>query len=329
MDLTTHAYSTLFISNLLLKTSYTKEKVSFSRWTTTVSNTFYIVDVFAERKYSGNQLAVVTKASEIADLEMQKIANEMHFSETAFVKSNKKTNNGYDVRIFTPSSEVPFAGHPTLGSAFIIRHFLAKSPSQTIILNLELGKIEVTFQQTLQENEEICWMKQIPPIFGQTFPRELFQNLLGLSASEFEPNFPIQVVSTGLPFVIVPLRTLDAVKKAMVNQTLLPTLTRQVQAGILVFCPQTYRKENNLNVRVFVDAFDIPEDPATGSGNGCLAAYLSYYQYLGSPKVDIRVEQGFEIRRPSILYLKTDKFEEKIIVQVGGKVQLIAKGKLL
>jgi trans-2,3-dihydro-3-hydroxyanthranilate isomerase len=252
----------------------------------------------------------------------------MHFSETAFIESNKKTNGGYGLRIFTPATEVPFAGHPTLGAAYIIKHFIAKYPCDTVVLNLKIGQIEVSYQNP-NDDDEIGWMKQKQPTFTQAFRQTLFQELLGLQPSDFETEYPIKVVSTGLPFVIVPLKTLEAVKKAMVNQTLLPTLTRQVQAGILVFCPQTYRKENNLNVRVFVDAFGISEDPATGSGNGCLAAYLSHYQYFGSPKVDIRVEQGFEIRRPSILYLRADKFEEKIIVQVGGKVQLIAKGKLL
>jgi trans-2,3-dihydro-3-hydroxyanthranilate isomerase len=102
-----------------------------------------------------------------------------------------------------------------------------------------------------------------------------------------------------------------------------------LQAGILIFSPQTYRHENSLNVRVFVDAFGIPEDPATGSGNGCLAAYLSCYQYFGFPRIDIKVEQGFEMGRPSILRLKAEKNAENIEVQVGGKVLLIAKGKLL
>jgi trans-2,3-dihydro-3-hydroxyanthranilate isomerase len=283
--------------------------------------------VFAQAKYTGNQLAVFTNAKNLSDKTKQELANEMHFSETAFIESNKKTNNGYDVRIFTPEVEIPFAGHPTLGAAYIIKHFIAKNPSDKVILNLKIGQIEVSYPNP--NEDEIGWMKQKQPTFAQTFPRKLFQKLLGLQASDFETKYPIQVVSTGLPFVIAPLRTLEAVKKAKINQKLLPTLTKDVQAGVLIFCSQTYRKENNLNVRVFVDAFGIPEDPATGSGNGCLAAYLSYYKYFGSSKVEVTVEQGFEIRRPSILYLKADMVGEKIEVQVGGKVQLIAKGKLL
>jgi trans-2,3-dihydro-3-hydroxyanthranilate isomerase len=259
---------------------------------------------------------------------MQKLANEMHFSETAFVLSDKLTNGGYEVRIFTPSTEVPFAGHPTLGTAFVINHFVAKKPTQEITLNLKVGQINVTFEKQ-PNDQEILWMKQIQPIFSQKFSIEFFQNLLGLERLDFDPNYPIQEVSTGLPFIIVPLKTLNALRKARVNQMVLSQLTKTTQSGILIFSPQTYHKENSLNVRVFVDVFGIPEDPATGSGNGCLAAYLSHYQYFGSSQIDVKVEQGFEISRPSILYLKTRKTGKNIEIYVGGRVFPIAKGKLL
>jgi trans-2,3-dihydro-3-hydroxyanthranilate isomerase len=258
---------------------------------------------------------------------MQKIANEMHFSETTFTRSNQTNNTGYDVRIFTPATEVPFAGHPTLGTAYIIKHFLAKEPNEEITLNLKVGKIKVRFEKE-PNNQEILWMKQIQPIFGEEFSVQSFQNLLGLEPSDFDLRYPIREVSTGLPFIIVPLTNLRAVKKARINQELLPDLTKN-QLGILIFCPQTCHKENSLHARVFVDAFGIVEDPATGSGNGCLAAYLTHYEYFGSSQIDIRVEQGFEIQRPSILYLKAKKTEKKIEVNVGGMVQLIAKGELL
>jgi trans-2,3-dihydro-3-hydroxyanthranilate isomerase len=295
---------------------------------TTSDNTFYIVDVFAQTKNSGNQLAVIINANNLSDNDMQKIANEMHFSETAFIISDKPKKNGYDVRIFTPSTEVPFAGHPTLGTAYIIMHFIAKVPIHEITLNLKVGQIKVT-RENYPNNQEILWMRQIQPLFGQKFSIQSFQKLLGLEKSDFDPKFLIQEVSTGLPFVIVPLKNLNSVKKAKVNQTLLSQLTRKTQSGILVFSPQTYHKENNLNARVFVDEFGIPEDPATGSGNGCLAAYLSHYQYFGSSQINIKVEQGFEIRRPSIIHLKAKKTEENIDIYVGGKVFPIAKGKLL
>jgi trans-2,3-dihydro-3-hydroxyanthranilate isomerase len=286
---------------------------------------YYLVDVFAERKYGGNQLAVVTNAGMLPVEEMQDIANEMHFSETTFVLSNEMRNGGYDVRIFTPSIELPFAGHPTLGTAYVVKRFIAAANCSNVVLNLKVGQIPVDLEQK-QPGQEILWMRQVQPEFGKTFEVPLLAKILGLAEVDFDDRFPIQEVSTGLPFIIVPLKTLDAVKRAKINMALL--LKLKVQAGVLVFTPQTYHKGNDLNVRVFVDLFGTPEDPATGSGNGCLAAYLSDYQYFGSDIVNVRVEQGYEMRRPSLLLLKAEKKKGKIHIEVGGQVFLVAKGQL-
>jgi trans-2,3-dihydro-3-hydroxyanthranilate isomerase len=293
-----------------------------------VSTIFYIVDVFAEQKYCGNQLAVICSVGEMTDSEMQRIANEMHFSETTFILSDKLHNDGYKVRIFTPSTEVPFAGHPTLGTAYVIGKLLTNTKTQYVKLNLKVGQIKVTFEEC-HDNQEFLWMKQMQPEFNNTYSQTFFQKLLTLQASDFDLRYPIQEVSTGLPFIIVPLKTLDAVKRSRVNRSLLSEITKKSSAGIVVFSPETYRQDKQLNVRVFVDAFGIPEDPATGSGNGCLAAYLSKYKYFGSKEIDISVEQGFEINRPSILYLQAKNKTDGIDVRVGGQVILIAKGELI
>jgi trans-2,3-dihydro-3-hydroxyanthranilate isomerase len=289
--------------------------------------TFHIVDVFAEEKYAGNQLAVVTGASALSNVQMQKIANEMHFSETTFILSSKMRKGGYDIRIFTPKTELPFAGHPTLGTAYIIRHFVSAEKTEEVLLNLKVGQIPVHFEEA--EGDEVAWMRQNPPVFGKKFEPSRFARLLELDVSDFNEKFPIQEVSTGLLFIVVPLKTLYAVKQATVNQAAQAELAKESLAGILIFCPEPYAKGNDLNVRVFVDAYGIPEDPATGSGNGCLAGYLSRYQYFGSSGVEAKVEQGCEIGRPSLLYLRAKNKEEDIQVEVGGKVVLIAKGELL
>ena len=289
--------------------------------------TFYLVDVFAEEKYAGNQLAVVAGAGLLSSERMQKIANEMHFSETTFILSDQQRNGGFDVRIFTPSAEVPFAGHPTLGTAYVIRRFLVKKPISCVLLNLKVGQIPVSFEKT-GARQETVWMEQVRPTFGKTFSVQQFAQVLQLGAEDFDSRFPIQEVSTGLPFIIVPLKTLAAVKRARVNMDSLLELAKIVKAGILVFCPETYEKGNDLNVRVFVDLFGITEDPATGSGNGCLAGYLSRYRYFGTDEVNARVEQGYEINRRSLLLLKAEGAAGNIRVHVGGKVALVATGKL-
>ncbi len=289
---------------------------------------FYLLDVFAEEKYAGNQLAVVRDATALSSVQMQRIANEMHFSETTFILSDQEHGGGYDVRIFTPANELPFAGHPTLGTAYVIAHYVMKRSVKEVLLNLKVGQIPVTFEN-YGSSEEMLWMRQISPTFGEKFDAARIAETLCLDVKDVDGRFPIQQVSTGIPFIIVPLKTLDAVRRASVNRELHEKLTKATQADILVFCPETYGKENDLNVRVFVDLYGIPEDPATGSANGCLAGYLSHYGYFGSDVVDVRVEQGYEMRRPSLLLLKAEKGLNGIQVRVGGKVVTVADGELV
>lgn len=286
---------------------------------------FYILDVFAEQKYAGNQLAVIRGTEGLESLVMQKIARETNFSETSFIISEQKRNRGFDVRIFTPQKELPFAGHPTLGTAYVIRKEIAKTRSETIVLNLKAGQIPVTFGET-----DILWMRQLSPVFGRYIEAKRVAKTLGLKEDEIDMRFPIQEVSTGLPFLMVPLKSLSSAKRAKINHSEYSALVEGLDAkGILVFSPETYRKDNNLNVRAFADLYGVGEDPATGSANGCLAGYLVKYRYFGKDLIDIRVEQGYEIGRPSLLFLKAQKNKDKIDVQVGGKVIMIAKGELL
>jgi trans-2,3-dihydro-3-hydroxyanthranilate isomerase len=289
---------------------------------------FYLVDVFAEEKYAGNQLAVIRNAGMLSSTQMQRIANEMHFSETAFILSDQKRNDGYDVRIFTPATEMPFAGHPTLGTAYVIKHNVVDQTIDKVVLNLKVGQIPVTFEKN-RENQEILWMKQMPPTFGKSFDARKTSEMLNLDVNEIDSKYPVQEVSTGVPFVIIPLKTLDAVKRVRIDKDRKLELTKGTQAEILVFCPETYKKENSLNVRVFVDLYGIPEDPATGSANGCLAGYLSRYRYFGGDLVGVRVEQGYEIGRPSLLHLKAENREGEMHVYVGGKVVMVASGELI
>jgi trans-2,3-dihydro-3-hydroxyanthranilate isomerase len=290
---------------------------------------FYIVDVFAETKYAGNQLAVFTHAEALSTAEMQQIAKEMNYSETTFILSSELRSGGYDVRIFTPNQELPFAGHPTLGTAFILQQEIIKQPVETIVLNLKAGQIPVSI---FYENglANVLWMQQRSPIFGQTFAAEAITPMLNLDTTDIDLRFPIQDVSTGVPFIIVPLKTHQALKRIKVNKDRYFALIEKTQAkDILVFCPETYDPENHLSVRVFADSLGIPEDPATGSANGCLAGYLVQYLYAGKPSIDLRVEQGHEIGRPSLLLLKATKTVANMQVSVGGRVILVARGEFV
>jgi len=292
---------------------------------------FYTVDVFAESKFAGNQLAVVLDASSLSDIEMQKIAKEMNYSETSFVLSTRKRKGGYDVRIFTPREEVPFAGHPTLGTAYVIQRTIIRSPVESVVLNLKVGQVPVSLNYK-GKAPDLLWMKQIQPTFGRTeLPRQSVSEMLSLDENLIDSKFPVEEVSTGLPHIIVPMKSLDAVKKAKVNkEKYFEFINDKTAKAVLIFCTETYDKANQINARQFADYYGVPEDPATGSGNGCLAAYLVKHRYFGSDKIDnVRVEQGYEIGRPSLLFLKATETGVGIDVWVGGRAVMVAKGILV
>ncbi len=286
---------------------------------------FYIVDVFAERKLEGNQLAVFICENVLFEVEMQKIAKEMNYSETTFITSKEN----YDVRIFTPEVELPFAGHPTIGTALVIQQELIKGNVKTILLNLKIGAIPILFKYK-SGKVDLIWMEQNPPTFTRFFDTGLISQTLNLKESDIDDRFPIQEVSTGAPFIIVPLKNLDALKRAKVDVEKSLDLMENTEAkSILIFCPETRNKGNDLSVRVFAHYHGVPEDPATGSGNGCLSAYLVKHKYFIKNRIDIKVEQGYEIGRPSLLYLRAEESDEgNISVSVGGKAFIVAKGEL-
>lgn len=290
---------------------------------------FYLVDVFAENKYAGNQLAVFRNANLLSTAEMQTLAKEMNYSETTFIMSEDKKNNGYEVRIFTPEEELPFAGHPTLGTAFIIQQEIIKEQVDQVNLDLKIGQIPVTFSYK-NSSPDLMWMKQKNPVFGELYDPQLIADLLSVNQSEIDTRFPIQDVSTGLSCFIVPLKSLNSVKNVRIDLNKFYRLIKDLSVKtILIFCPETYNAGNNLNVRFFADYLGVPEDPATGSANGCLAGYLIKHRYFNRAQIDIKVEQGYEINRPSLLHLKAEDRGDSIDIFIGGKAFLIAKGELV
>ena len=290
---------------------------------------FYLVDVFAEQKYAGNQLAVVRDAGTLSGEAMQEIAREMNFSETTFIRSDTPADAGYPVRIFTPEEEVPFAGHPTLGTAYIIQQELIRECIDTITLDLQAGQIPVTCAYN-DTDVDLLWMQQIPPTFGRSFEAQALTKVLGLKNGSIDRRYPILEVSTGLPFIIVPLTSREALQQAQINRDAYFELIRGAHAkAILIFSPETEDPNNDLSVRVFADYYGVPEDPATGSANGCLAGYLARHHYFGQNSIDVRVEQGNEVGRPSLLFLHAHTNADGINVRVGGHVIMVAKGELV
>lgn len=288
----------------------------------------YVVDVFAREKYTGNQLAVFCGTGSMSTEEMQRLTRETNYSEATFVESTEPVDGGYDVRIFDPAEEIPFAGHPTLGTASVLREFVRDDCPDEIALDLGVGRIPVWVEE--RGGEELLWMRQIPPTFEEGVDDAVAARVLGLEEGDVDDRYPVQLVSTGLPTVIVPLRSLDAVRRAETNVE--PYYDHLIEPygnlNLLLFAPETYG-DADCNVRVFAECAGIPEDPATGSSNGCLAAYLLEHGYFGENEIEIEVEQGYEIDRPSQLSLRAKQAADEIEVSVGGNVIPIAEGRLL
>lgn len=287
---------------------------------------FSIVDVFAEQKYQGNQLAVFQHAKGLTDEQMLRIAREIGFQESTFIISDETVEGAYDVKIFTPEYEVPFAGHPTLGTAFI----LMKESETQVTLNLKVGKIPVNVEH------DKLWLEISNPTFGETFQSDI-ASILGIKAEDIDETMPIQLVSTGLPYLIIPVKTLRAVqemhlddiavKEWLVENKLYKSNSPDgLTVAFFAFTDETHADVNHLHARMFCLENDkIVEDAATGSANSCLLAYLLKYEL---PMIHKFVEQGYEMNRPSLISIRGELREDNNYkLQVGGKVQLVAKGK--
>ena len=287
----------------------------------------FIVDVFAEEKYAGNQLAVVTEGARLSDAVMQRIARETNFSETTFILSDQPRAGGYDVRIFTPVAEVPFAGHPTLGTAFVVRHTILRGHAATVTLNLQAGRVPVTFE--MDGDRERLWLQAPPAQLGPAHTAADVAAVVALTASDIDERFPVREVSMGIPFVMLPVRTLAAVQRARFDRAAFTRLSRERPIPpVFLFCAETLSPANQVHARMFAEAYGVPEDPATGSANACFGAYALDCGYLAGDRVGFRVEQGFEIGRPSLLFVRGERTAAGLRVAVGGHVIPVFRGEL-
>ncbi len=253
---------------------------------------------------------------------MQRMAREINFSESTFVMK-PKGDAPLRVRIFTPQEEVDFAGHPTLGTAFVIDRHVRPGGGGKVTLHLNIGPIPVD----LNDADGILWMRQREPEFGEEIDRSLVSSLLGLKSEDMDDRFPCEEVSTGLKHIIVPLKSREALARMTLSRDWAGLLQgRSYAKVVLAFCRGGQEEGQGLSARVFPMGVGIAEDPATGSGNGCLAAYLVKHRYLGSEKVEVQVGQGYEMGRPSRLFLRSSPQGDGIGVEVGGKVHQVAEG---
>jgi len=289
---------------------------------------FFIVDVFAEHAYAGNPLAVVLGAENLDDATMQLLAAEANYSETTFVYSPEGSERGYRTRLFTPAREIAFAGHPLLGTAWVIRHAFPEAQAGPVVLKLSVGDIPVSFESGTN-GEQLVWFAAPDVERGPTCAHGRIACALGVSEVDLDTRFPVRQMSAGTSAVIVPVKSLDALRRANLNlDAYAELLAEGFPPLVYLFCTETRSPANDLSARFFFEAHGVREDPATGNGAAFLAHYLMENPVFPAHKRSWRIEQGHEVRRPSLVRLRltdTDAFPR---VEVGGQVLASVVGSL-
>jgi len=287
--------------------------------------TYYIVDVFTDAAFTGNPLAVVMNTTGLTTDQMQSIAREFNLSETTFVERREphaESREGVRVRIFTTQEELPFAGHPTLGTASVLR---IKAPQtvidNTIRLALNVGAVPVRFDS----NSSYAEMTQRDPEFGEELDAAEVAGLIGLDAHDLDPSLPPQIVSTGTAFAIVALRAAESLAKLKVEPEASTAWLRSRGARWFYVLGPTGDSVPAWRARM---QFNGGEDPATGSASGCAISYLVQRRAVPSGE-RIHLRQGVEMGRPSDLYLSAQLANARVTdVRVGGSTVLVAEGRL-
>jgi trans-2,3-dihydro-3-hydroxyanthranilate isomerase len=307
---------------------------------------YFVLDVFTGTRLQGNQLAVVINPGTLTSELMQAIARETNLSETTFIERRApeiEQREGVRVRIFTTEEELPFAGHPTLGTASLLKVIASECVADnTVTLALNVGSVPVRFQPSPADAPEwpvIGEMTQRDPEFGEILNTSEVAELTGLSVEDFDPAAPIQVASTGTAFAIVPLRSADSLARLHVRQQEATAFLRARGARWFYVLGPTDVTDSNGGAEPVWRArmqFNGGEDPATGSAAGCAISHLVNCGAV-APDVRVHLQQGVEIQRPSDLYLTasvtigdaSSGHERKVTnVRVAGSTILVAKGQL-
>jgi trans-2,3-dihydro-3-hydroxyanthranilate isomerase len=286
---------------------------------------FTQLDVFTSRALEGNPLAVFPDGRSLNDDEMQAIAREMNLSETTFIlprDAATEKERGTRVRIFTVQEELPFAGHPTLGTAFALR---GKTGAGEIRLELNVGTIPVQFED---KPGELAFgeMRQNDPVFGQIHDVKKIAEVTGIPLSDIDADFPVQTVSTGVPFTILPLRGLEQIRRLQINQARASEyLTTSGEKFFFCVTRETVDPEARLHARML---FYNGEDSATGSASGCAAAWMVQHG-IAKPDERVLIEQGVEMKRPSRIFVRASRGNDRVVnVRVGGNVVEVLRGEL-
>lgn len=288
----------------------------------------FFVDVFARSALTGNPLAVVVSDGMLAEPLMQSLAAEINFSETTFVQSRPGDGGAYRVRMFTPAREVDFAGHPILGTAWVVRRYVERRENGgPLRLALNVGEVPVTFEG--RGRSRVAWFTSPPVRLGTRFPRASIAPGLGLKTADLDDRFPVQVAGAGTRALLVPVRSLEGIRRARPNlDKLAPVVAAGAPLLSYLFHPGATDPQSQLTARFFFEANGVREDPATGNGAAFLGAYLLKHRVLGAGPLDLRIDQGVEVGRPSWVRLRARREGRALTISVGGRVMPVARGSL-
>lgn len=296
---------------------------------------FEQVDVFTDRPFAGNALCVVPDGTGLSDGQMQAIAREMNLSETTFVLPPTDPAATYWMRIFTPAKEIPFAGHPSVGTAHVMARagrFPLQEPVTRIFQQVGVGTLPLDIEVSGGQPGRVI-MTQGKPVFGEVL-RDLtpVADALGVEPTAFaRTRLPLQVVSTGLGHLLVPVPDLDAIGRLRPNTARLETLLGGCGAlGCFVFCLQATAPDTLAHARMFAPGAGVPEDPATGSAAGPLGAYLAVHGVLPKTQTAFMLEQGIEMGRPSRIWIEVirDTAGMPTTIRVGGTTVPVIRGTI-
>jgi trans-2,3-dihydro-3-hydroxyanthranilate isomerase len=295
---------------------------------------FHTADVFTNRIFGGNPLAVIPDARGLDGRQMQAIASEFNLSETAFVLPPDDPAHTRKLRIFTPAAEVPFAGHPTVGTAHVLASLgeIRGEVESRIVFEEAVGPVPVTIRW--HEGAPVfCQLSvaQMPETGPRPPTRAAIAAMLSLDVQDLVTGTnATEALSCGLPFLFIPVRDRDAVARARVRMDLWEDKFRNYWAPqVMVFSRDPELERSDVRARVFVPGLSVPEDPATGSCAAALGGYLGARDDMREGKLSYRLEQGFEMGRPSLLDIEVDKREGAITaIRVGGESVMVAHGEM-
>ncbi|MBI3355877.1 MAG: PhzF family phenazine biosynthesis protein [Nitrospirae bacterium] len=299
---------------------------------------FYQADVFTSEPFGGNPVAVFPDAKGLTDDELQQVAREMNLSETVFVFPPTDPAAVVRLRIFTPTQEIPFAGHPVLGTFYILAQLgliAAKEAVTRLMQECNIGLFPVELHAEDGQVVRVVMSQPKPEFLGPVDQAEDIYKVavaLGLAKHVIaDTKWPLEVVSTGLPVLIVPVRTLTAVRSIRPDASAITDICGRFGAnGVMVFTTVTVESFASVHTRMFAPAIGILEDPATGSASGALGAYLVQNGVVQvGPTTEIIVEQGYEVDRPSLILVQVESDDDAIQeVKVGGHCVMMVEGVL-